>query len=47
MHQAKGNVKQAIGVIAGDRDLETEGKRENLVGKVQEKSGQVKKVLDK
>ena len=47
LHQAKGKVKEAIGVIAGDRALEAEGKKENLVGKVQEKCGQVKKVVGK
>ena len=47
MHQAKGKLKQAVGVIAGDRDLEAEGKKETLGGKVQEKRGQAKKVVGK
>ena len=48
MHQAKGKIKEAVGKIAGNRDLEAEGKGENLGGKVQEKwpgqesDGQVK-----
>ncbi len=47
LHQAKGRIKEAVGVIAGDRDLEVEGKKENAVGKVQEKCGQVKTVMGK
>ncbi len=47
MHQAKGKIKEAVGKIAGNRDLEAEGKGENLGGKVQEKIGQVKKVIGK
>lgn len=47
MHQAKGRVKQALGVIAGDSNLEAKGKKENLGGKDQEKRGQIKTVLDK
>ena len=44
MHQAKGKTKAAVGKILGNRDLETEGKIENLSGKVQEKIGQIKRV---
>ena len=47
MHQAKGRVKQAIGVISGDSRLEAKGKKENLGGKGQEKRGQIKTVLGK
>ena len=47
MHQAKGMIKETAGKIAGNRDLEAEGKGENLGGKVQEKIGQVKKVVGK
>jgi len=47
MHQVKGAIKEIAGKIVGNRDLEAEGKDENLNGKVQEKIGQIKKVLDK
>jgi uncharacterized protein YjbJ (UPF0337 family) len=47
MHQGKGKIKEVVGRVAGDRNLEAEGKAENLGGKAQEKIGQVKKVLGK
>ncbi|MDQ1256508.1 MAG: hypothetical protein QG656_1104 [Candidatus Hydrogenedentes bacterium] len=47
MHQAKGTLKEVAGRMAGDIDLEAEGKAEHLDGKVQEKVGQVKKVMGK
>lgn len=47
MHQVKGKIKEAAGIIAGKRDLEAEGKEEKIEGKVQEKLGQIKKVMDK
>jgi uncharacterized protein YjbJ (UPF0337 family) len=47
MHQVKGKLKEAAGIIIGNRDLEAEGKGEKLEGQVQEKLGQIKKVLDK
>jgi uncharacterized protein YjbJ (UPF0337 family) len=47
MHQVKGKLKEAAGIIIGNDDLEAEGKGEKLEGQVQEKLGQIKKVLDK
>jgi uncharacterized protein YjbJ (UPF0337 family) len=47
MHQVKGKVKETVGKVVGNDDLEAEGKSENLEGKVQEKVGDVKKVLGK
>jgi uncharacterized protein YjbJ (UPF0337 family) len=47
MHQAKGRVKEIAGVIADNPKLEARGKVERMAGKVQEKVGQVKKVLGK
>jgi uncharacterized protein YjbJ (UPF0337 family) len=44
-HEAKGKLKQKVGQVAGDPDVETEGQSENLAGKVQKKIGQVEKVL--
>jgi uncharacterized protein YjbJ (UPF0337 family) len=45
MHQVKGNIKETVGKVVGNRDLETEGKIENLDGKIQDKLGQIKKVV--
>jgi uncharacterized protein YjbJ (UPF0337 family) len=47
MHQVKGKLKEAAGIIIGNDDLEAEGKGEKLEGQVQEKLGQIKKVIDK
>jgi uncharacterized protein YjbJ (UPF0337 family) len=47
MHQVKGKIKEAAGVLIGNQDLEAEGKGEKLEGQVQEKIGQIKKVMDK
>ena len=45
MHQVKGTIKEVAGIITGNSDLEGEGKEENLEGEVQEKIGQIKKVM--
>ena len=47
MHQVKGKIKEVVGIIAGNRDLEGEGKNENLDGKAQKRIGQIKKVVVK
>ena len=47
MHQVKGKVKEVVGNVTGNRDLEGEGKGEKLDGKIQEKIGQVKKTVGK
>jgi uncharacterized protein YjbJ (UPF0337 family) len=44
-HEAKGKVKEMAGKITDNPKLEAEGKLEMIAGKVQEKIGQVKKVL--
>lgn len=46
-HKIKGKVKQVTGKAVGNRDLEAEGKAENMDGGVQEKIGQVKDVVGK
>ncbi|RJP79602.1 MAG: CsbD family protein [Desulfobacteraceae bacterium] len=46
LHQAKGKIKESVGKLFKNRDLEAEGTVENLDGKVQEKVGQLKKVVD-
>lgn len=47
MHQTKGKIKETVGKMVGNRDLEGEGKEENLGGKFQVKIGQVEKVIGK
>ncbi len=44
-HEAKGKVKEVAGKITDNPTLEAEGTGEKLAGKIQEKIGQVKKVL--
>jgi len=43
----KGNVKERLGSLSGDRGLEEEGKKDQLKGAVRKKVGEVKKVLNK
>jgi len=43
----KGKIKEAAGIVTGQRKLESEGKDQKLAGKAREKLGQVKKVLGK
>jgi len=47
LHQAKGKVKEVVGAALNNRDLETEGQNENLNGKIQEKIGQVEKIIER
>jgi uncharacterized protein YjbJ (UPF0337 family) len=47
MHQVKGMIKAIVGKAVGKRDMEAEGKNENLDGKIQEKLGQVEKIVGK
>jgi uncharacterized protein YjbJ (UPF0337 family) len=47
LHNLKGQVKEKVGKVTNDADLEDEGQAEEIAGKVQEKVGQVKKVLGK
>jgi uncharacterized protein YjbJ (UPF0337 family) len=46
-HKAKGKLKEVAGKLGKNSELEAEGKGENIGGKLQEKIGQVKKVLGK
>jgi len=46
-HEAKGDVKEMAGKITDNPRLEAEGKGEKMAGKVQEKIGQVKTVLER
>jgi uncharacterized protein YjbJ (UPF0337 family) len=47
VHEVKGKVKEKVGQIINNPDLEAEGKAENIGGKVQKKVGQVEQVLEK
>jgi uncharacterized protein YjbJ (UPF0337 family) len=47
MHQVKGKIKEVAGKLVNNPELEAEGKVENLNGKVQEKIGEIEKVLEK
>ena len=47
MHQVKGKIKETVGNVVGNDDLEVEGKVEKSHGKVQEKLGQVEKIMGK
>ena len=47
LHQVKGKVKEVAGQAIGNPDLESEGKVENLAGKIQQKVGQIEKVFEK
>ena len=46
-HKAKGRVKEVAGKLSDNPKLEAEGTAEKIAGKVQEKIGQVKKVVGK
>ena len=46
-HKVKGKIKEIAGDVGMNPDLEAEGKDENRVGKIQEKIGDIEKVLGK
>jgi uncharacterized protein YjbJ (UPF0337 family) len=45
IHEVKGTVKEKVGKLTKDPDLETDGKVEKVAGRIQKKIGQVKEVL--
>jgi len=47
VRQVKGKIKEKVGQLTNDPDLEAEGIGEQIGGKVQKKIGQLKKVLGK
>ena len=47
VHKAKGGIKETVGELSNNPDLEAEGISEKTEGKAQEKVGQIKKVLGK
>jgi uncharacterized protein YjbJ (UPF0337 family) len=44
-HEVKGKVKEKVGRVTNNPDLEDEGQVEKIGGKVQKKIGQVEKIL--
>ncbi|HAM32864.1 MAG TPA: CsbD family protein [Deltaproteobacteria bacterium] len=46
-HELKGKAKEIAGKLSDNPKLQAEGTGEKIAGKVQEKLGQVKKVLGK
>ena len=46
-HKIKGMLKEIAGELSDNPKLEAEGSGEKIAGKVQEKIGQIKKVLGK
>ena len=44
--EATGRIKQAAGDLTGDRDLEREGQRQEMAGKVKEAAEKVKDKFD-
>ena len=47
VHEVKGTIKEKVGELTNDPDLEGEGIGEKIAGKVQKKIGQVEKALGK
>jgi len=47
LHELKGKVREMAGKITDNPKLQAKGKAEKIAGNIQEKIGQVKKVLGK
>lgn len=47
LHGAKGQIKETVGKLTNNKNLEAEGIIEKAEGKAQEKVGQVKKIVGK
>jgi len=47
VHEVKGTIKEKVGELTNDPDLEGEGIGEKIAGKVQKKVGQVERALGK
>jgi uncharacterized protein YjbJ (UPF0337 family) len=46
-HEVKGKIKEKVGRVINNPELEEEGQDEKTVGKVQKKVGQIEKVFGK
>jgi uncharacterized protein YjbJ (UPF0337 family) len=47
VHEVKGNIKEKVGQLTNDPDLEGEGIGEKIAGKVQKKIGQLENAIEK
>ncbi len=47
IHQVRGKIKETIGKIVNNHELEIEGKEETAEGKIQEKIGEIGKDIEK
>jgi uncharacterized protein YjbJ (UPF0337 family) len=47
IHEVKGTIKQKVAQITDNPKLKSEGVTENLAGHIQDKVGQVEKVVEK
>jgi uncharacterized protein YjbJ (UPF0337 family) len=47
IHEVKGKVKEKVGHLTNDRDLEAEGTVERVTGKLQKKVGEVEKAVER
>jgi uncharacterized protein YjbJ (UPF0337 family) len=47
LHELKGKIKEKVGHLTNDSDLEAEGIGEKIGGKVRKKIGQLEKVIEK
>jgi len=46
IHEAKGKIKEKVGQLTNNTDLEAEGIGEKIGGKIQKKIGQVEKAVE-
>jgi uncharacterized protein YjbJ (UPF0337 family) len=47
VHEVNGDIREKVGKLTNDADLEAQGTGEKIAGKVQMKVGQVEKVVEK
>lgn len=47
IHEAKGVIKEKVGRVTNDPNLEVEGAAEEMAGKIQNKIGHVQKVVER
>jgi uncharacterized protein YjbJ (UPF0337 family) len=46
-HELKGAIKEKLGSAIDNPDLETEGQAEKIAGKLQQKVGDIEKIVEK
>lgn len=44
--KVKGNIKEGVGKLTGNKDLEQEGKEDKFKGKTKKKIGEIKEVFN-